>query len=440
MKASGLRGLDRFGPDRTAQDLLATCHPSGYVREAALRAVAVLEDGTELPFLVLRLNDWVVPVRRLAAELAVQRATPSRAHQLVSVLPLLLRLRSLGREDHGPVLGTMLAALRFPEAREALLRALQSEDRALRCAAFTVAMETQGMDPERLLRAGLADPDQAIHREAARALVPLLPEDSLDAVLAMLDRDALPEVRLLALETRLARRPDSAETRLLAALTDGSGRVRLFCQHYVRVRMGQDPAAAYRRGIVRGGANLAEALLGLGETGQESDAAQVRPFLSHSRPRVRAAAVGALDRLAKEPPLSAFLLALEEESPAVSRAARAALSRRASVVSLDALREMYRMTRHRHVRANVLALIARNSLWGAAPTLVAASAHAEEDLRAKGRGLLARWLLRSARGGTFPTPEQRDALDAALRAHGTGMDAAQREQMNFVLKTVVLGG
>ena len=52
---------------------LACCHASGYVRR---NAVACLDQqvrtGTELPFLLLRLNDWVAPVR-LRAEAAVRQ-------------------------------------------------------------------------------------------------------------------------------------------------------------------------------------------------------------------------------------------------------------------------------------------------------------------------------------------------------------------------------
>ncbi len=38
-------------------------HRSGYVREAALRRLAETNDGTELPYLFIRLNDWVAEIR-----------------------------------------------------------------------------------------------------------------------------------------------------------------------------------------------------------------------------------------------------------------------------------------------------------------------------------------------------------------------------------------
>jgi hypothetical protein len=46
---------------------LASCHPNGYVREAALHGLSTNDERT-LPFVLLRLNDWVAPIRSLALE------------------------------------------------------------------------------------------------------------------------------------------------------------------------------------------------------------------------------------------------------------------------------------------------------------------------------------------------------------------------------------
>ena len=45
---------------------LASFHFNGHVREAAVSELALRTDATELPFLLIRLNDWVPQVRELA--------------------------------------------------------------------------------------------------------------------------------------------------------------------------------------------------------------------------------------------------------------------------------------------------------------------------------------------------------------------------------------
>ena len=42
---------------------IASCHTNGYVREAAVRELGKTEAGAELPFLLIRANDWVPEIR-----------------------------------------------------------------------------------------------------------------------------------------------------------------------------------------------------------------------------------------------------------------------------------------------------------------------------------------------------------------------------------------
>jgi len=52
---------------------LSSFHPNGFVREEALRRLGLIEDGTELPYLLLRLSDWVPQVQAAALGLVSQR-------------------------------------------------------------------------------------------------------------------------------------------------------------------------------------------------------------------------------------------------------------------------------------------------------------------------------------------------------------------------------
>ena len=45
---------------------IASCHTNGHVREAAVGELGKTETGTELPFLLIRANDWVPEIRTSA--------------------------------------------------------------------------------------------------------------------------------------------------------------------------------------------------------------------------------------------------------------------------------------------------------------------------------------------------------------------------------------
>src|SRR6266513_1570218 len=47
---------------------IASCHTNGHVREAAVRELGKTETGTELPFLLIRANDWVPEIRSSARD------------------------------------------------------------------------------------------------------------------------------------------------------------------------------------------------------------------------------------------------------------------------------------------------------------------------------------------------------------------------------------
>ena len=65
LRQGGLGRLQKLGANSVFALGLASFHFSGYVREEALRKLAEIRDGSELPYLLLRLNDWVKPVREL---------------------------------------------------------------------------------------------------------------------------------------------------------------------------------------------------------------------------------------------------------------------------------------------------------------------------------------------------------------------------------------
>ena len=68
--------LERFGDASVSLLGMASFHQSGYVREAALKRLDLITSGAELPFLILRLNDWVSNVRDTAYEAIRTRLEP----------------------------------------------------------------------------------------------------------------------------------------------------------------------------------------------------------------------------------------------------------------------------------------------------------------------------------------------------------------------------
>src|SRR6478735_1299334 len=103
-------------------------HPDGHVREKAVKELAALYDGHELPFLLLRLNDWVDPVARQAEKAVRERLIARCADVFVDHLPIVLRLETRRRRRHDALVDAVLRLITAPEHRSALQRGFASRD------------------------------------------------------------------------------------------------------------------------------------------------------------------------------------------------------------------------------------------------------------------------------------------------------------------------
>jgi hypothetical protein len=84
---------------------LASLHADGFVREAAVAAMATRSRWEFVPFLLERAVEWVEPVRaRALAALAEMLAEPSDPHRL----PVARGYRRVAARRHAPALAALL--------------------------------------------------------------------------------------------------------------------------------------------------------------------------------------------------------------------------------------------------------------------------------------------------------------------------------------------
>jgi|GEM_PF-1013121 len=407
-------------------------HPSGYVREGAVRRLAALRarDGDELPFLLLRANDWIPAVRAAAARAVEERAADAKyTPELVWSLPLLTRLAESTRGEVDAVVSAVRATLEQPAARSALLGGLHSRDRRVRRSAYALLMAgAEGAELRQLVVVGLHSEDQVRRSLAVRA-VARMDLDSMRAVLPELMSAGNPPARTAGVQIAAKVGPEG-EGWILAAVSDRNSMVRATARFVLKGR-GADFAALNRRALEAGGADAEGALLGLGDLGRAEDAEVVEPFLAAARPHVRAAAVKTLDRLLRDAAVPAILPLLADESPRVSRAAAKALETRP--VPPAALAAIFTGAHPPHARANALRLLARGSRWEVVPWMVRGAA--DGDPRVAGAARKALESLRATLYRSFqaPAPDQLARLSTELDAAGERIDPATAKWLREVV-------
>jgi len=288
-----------FGRYAAAVAALLTFDRSGYLREAGVRLLAGGDERFALPFLLLRLNDPVEPVRDRAAAAVNARLGVGHAHLLVRLLPLLEKLSA--RRRAGPLvrkIGNLLIS-GDPAGRAALWAGARGDEVAVRASSLRLLAS---LDPAGAVEHAIGTGDPSLRRWAAGvATAPGLDAALQRRLLPLLERDTNARIRWRALRAR-ARHLDS-EPYLRRALLDPDARVRYLARAGLRARGHTGSVDVYRATLANvdtGPDTLVGALAGLADMGTPADTTRLLTFLEHPNTRVRGEAWRALANI--DPP------------------------------------------------------------------------------------------------------------------------------------------
>lgn len=426
------------GPDEPGILLLrlSAMHPNGFVREEAVRRLRLIQDGSELPFLLLRLNDWVPQVRRLALDSILDRIRADYAGRFADNLVLIARLRDVQRNDQSDVLDRITKLLLSPAVRGQMFSAMRSGSRIVRRTSFQILRSADpDVLPEILLPAA-REGDVVIRLWAIRALLSVLEQRELRSVLLSMSSDPSGPVRLEVLRALAQSSPEEATSLLMSALLDANASVRTEARFRLRNKSGADFRQFYKDAITaeRSTEVLMAAIAGLAETGKPEDAKTLVPFLTHSLPKVRRTAVRCLAKVAGEEAFPGVWDRLFDRSPGASNEACKLIWRYSYRLVPSKLWELFRAPNEGHIRRNLLRLLAALPKWDSISYLIRATHDTDSSLAAQAHSYVRRWNSRYNLSQTAPTSKQVEQLEAALVDAGRILPASLVESIRFSLK------
>ncbi|HEX6240007.1 MAG TPA: hypothetical protein VFZ61_03905 [Polyangiales bacterium] len=410
---------------RFALIALASFHGTGYVRERAIQLLDAETSGAELPFLLVRLNDWVDPVQRRAFRAVRARIRDDYAQHFARWLELLVRLREARRNQLSDIVQWALTLLTSAVGRPHLEALFDAEGRQLRRSAFQLAGERfAGEARQAVLHKALGDSDVGTRLWAARS--------TLESGLWFdeMDVDPCGAIRVWSLRARVARDEIAAIPTLRNALFDVAASVRASARfHLSRSQPDLDVANLYRDALDRldDGAARAIAISGLAEVGTRDDAALISFLTSSQSAAVAKAAIRACARLARQDCTREFLEALDDSRVGVSKAARIALTE--TPLSATFLMDLVRRAVHTHARLNALLLANKLGRWDWLIALLDAFHNDREAIRSAARLATDRWLSTALRSAYRPTPPARAQLEQIRTRLARIPDLALRDRV-----------
>lgn len=213
--------------------LLSFCF-DGYVREKALRQLAGRYYEDELPFIILRLNDWVEKIHDIADGAIQERLHLAYDEFWIQHAALFYRLKDARRYEFHDLREAIEKRFQHSlHVKRALHRLSSPDDHYFRRYIYMQCLEgaTTEHDLEKIVEEGLANEDVVIKLRAANAAFEKLPANKIGNLIPTLLKESFAPIRKESLRWIATNRWNDWHEVLFASLFDRNSAVREFARY-----------------------------------------------------------------------------------------------------------------------------------------------------------------------------------------------------------------
>jgi HEAT repeat protein len=414
---------------------ISSFHNNGFIREKALNGLSDIWTGKELPFLLIRLNDWVSNVREAASTAVTSRLQSTYASSFVDCLPLIMRLGKKNRIVQSSVVKSIHQLLQDESSRPALFYGFKSPDRFIRRACYQMAFDVKTISPLEIINLAILDKDNLIRLWSVQEIRALYKDAKVLSLLEAFRADPYMEIRREALRIYIESYPERATEELERALLDSHRSMREEARYWITKANPIDFAAYYRNNLTEG-KSIYAAISGLGETGNASDGTLIKPFVTHSLTKIRWVSINALAKLNPRAYVDLFLQVILDPSASVSREAAKALKRSGHLLDPLRLWNEIENANHDHIKANLLFLIAHLPKWESIFYLLKAATSRDEFISKMAYLKINHWRARFNTSFIYPTTLQKKNLLNLIEKNGDNLDIPTREAIKSIVKSL----
>ena len=298
------------------------CHFSGHLREKAVRNVEKLPSLLASALLLVRINDWVLPVRIAAAEKLVELLERLTPQEKLSLVPVLLRLRECARHRLHDHLDAWLKILATPFDESSWLTAWQTARGGDRKSYLNLLKSSGHLPSQNALEQLLRSNDRLVLFWLIREVVPKLELHKREEVLLSIRKSRVVAVKREWLSHCLENRPHrEMENILTEALLDPSRGLRQFARFHLG-RISNIHLSNFYQESLSHPATEAIALEALAEVSPEVAHREALTRLNSKLPVILKAALGSLSSASLDQHLDFLIQTVGSEMPGVSKVAR----------------------------------------------------------------------------------------------------------------------
>lgn len=327
--------LGHFSPEESAHLYgIASFNSNGYIREKALDHLQNLPPSDVLPYLLLRLNDWVPEVRDKARKVFLKNFSSLSLKNILKYYSLIEWLGITKRVNLSDIQDLSFTRLLHPRHREELLHALEQapskerlfgwkllfkeiekdSDFSNKAGGFWKTLFSTTTQERDLIDKAIRDKDPEVRAWATHHL----PHDkNLNQRLKILTSDKASRVRYAALKRVPLEAFKEYEKIFKEALCETSKSFREYARSvFHSVNLKNDVRAFYQQRMSHDKVTIGT-LLGFIDVSLKDDTPLIKILARHAHPKVRAEALEALSRLKAEGREEFYLLGIQDQSAKV---------------------------------------------------------------------------------------------------------------------------
>jgi hypothetical protein len=405
--------------------IVGTFHPNGYYREKCLKELIKYENT--LPYLILRMNDWVKIIRDYAVKAVMGKMEHSSLLDLLGAIPALDKVQNSGRRDREDLLKiqTFLEEI-IGRNREILtMEDIFKYDDTIRRSIYRYLITDQILDFYTAKHLFEREKNGVCQIMIISGLLKY--EDCNIDQLDQLLHHKNPVVRRRVLERKYTLVKDYWPE-LERMLLDTNAGVREQTSYILRHYSTIDIEEYYMEALQ--GEDFLQAIIGLGDLGNKDIADILKPYLIDFRERVVKAALTSIGRLLEDEGEDIYWNYLLDERISVSKAAYTIISKNKIYYGVNILYDGLCSSSMPHVKRYILNLLLRENSWKSLPYLIYLYQEPEfEKYRDKIlRGMHIRKLYYTVR------QEEAKKIEDALTAYGKFLPEGLEKAIRFELK------
>lgn len=372
---------------------VATLNSNGFVREKALRILSGAMKPEAVPYVLLRLSDWVEPIREIAYHVLRNTLTIHNIDAFIIHFYLIEKLKHIRRVDLNKIRKEIIYYLKDETVIERIKQYLKYSNVKVRLFCYSL-LSDQIVNDKAIIQLAQKDRSFEVHLWLIAVLDKLSYVEQFEVIKVFRhDKSARVKVALLrkAEAIIITEYSEFILEMVCDVYTSPRDEARFIARKYLLIN---DFAAFYSERLKPPSVG---AILGLGEMGNEQDYSLIREFTRYEDPKIKCAAMTAMWHLSPDKSIEYLLGCLELDIPKVRKTAKSLLKTSKSFMVLTRMKEKLKQN-DSYLKIYALDTICRFGGWQALENILWVISHEEEEsILNYANTLLERWIVKAAR-------------------------------------------